>query len=1609
MAPAYQQRPQAPPPTPHFQRGSPALPPPPVQVPAAVPPHIGHTAPHMYPHGPPAPPPPIQPGPAIQFPPFFMQNTGQSYAIPPPLVHGSSLLPHAFSNTPQNLQHPLQLGVRNHHIPPPGPPPPEMSLSAVQPPRVLPPPPASEGQTFHRTPLHQPPPHSGDRQSLQHILPPPPTAATYVQSTLGDSHIPSIAPPPLPSSPPPIPPCPPPANFDLTSASPITSVTEMRDLDSFDEVIAPHQLGCGAHALDANSNQYRGSNREVTSLARDALSSTKSAILDLHPPPSKPTEDKIVKNIDVLCQLIAENGPVIEDKTIQDESTNPEFEFLFGGDPGTEADIAHHYFQWMKAKCILEYRLREGRHESQSRPLDVESSGQPDHLKVATVCNSTADSDMEMEDDITLFDKDQELDHSTEGINQEHDLFHKELNRNERSPGLHNSAENNAIDTLSDSGHVKSPRLAVNGHIPVTSSAETAECQLGIYIAKSVGPRVDDFGQSGASSTDIKTNTHSGQLIRTGTPIRLLQDYTSSDDISDNEDEPCGDVSVSTVSPIPETGAMDVHKYSGNYLEMDMKAKSPSRTEEVFGLLFEKSQNALELSPDAVRDVPKTLTTSVSSGPLDESFDHSLKNQVPRNCSASNEAIQEKDGLNSVGVDVSGNIDGAEEENEEKTTESKSTPLKVDEFGRLIREGPIDSDSDDSRNPRTKRHNKRDRSWSRSRSPLGRRRRRRSPRKRKERRSRSRSWSPRNRRSRSRSPLVRRSGQHSGDYMRREKDQACFDFLRGRCRYGASCRYVHHESEKTAGSSRQRNKHDTEVRPSSKYYRVHEETRNNSNKLSGHDHDGVTNQEMKLCQNVTGIINGQEIDWRREDSVRSDMQSTSLDHDGQSVHVDKSKSESSREVSARLPETLIVGEKPEVPTTHIHDDENFQKAMESHQSLLVDRLPSKPISDARTLKSQGDTSSDLNPSLNSSLVRQSQLNLSVGELESSDHPFQVIDDSIKSYSSPGKRSVTSGSNISAAEPLPYMLPSPQPHPITGSFSQGISPEQSRLQFLVSEESPLHGTSTVDLSCHPHQLPPPPAFPLSQDGNAAPLPQMSRDYSLIPLTTFPYQSASRESFQPYQATFPFQHSHFSVPPNSSWTSLLPPPPPPRPHLSVGPATPHVSSQFYPSQLRSGNDFVSQTSVRPNSTDLPSHSQVSEFHSQTYHSMQEPPRSQSVIDSFTSKSLPVGNPACQPFAGPSLGNSSFTSSGNMHPHPKDFSWEGAANKFQPSSEHILPPGELLKSSSELHPFTQRQQPLHSLHYSAADGASDLPGENVSVSRYAPDGVDRNQSARVTDFGGSRIPVHYNPYASTFEQPLSSRFNSSLFRQDKDTHYGNKYDTSSNLIHNPVDVEGVYHVGSRQRASSPNIVSVRQILPRSGGDQYNPLEPSSNSLKKSDHDQKQEITGESDIILRPGGSYKLLDVEENNKNKDVADGASTSSFNNEYGETADAEVGVVENESPSDPVDASMPTGDIEIDQIKSPGKRKKNKDSRSMKLFKVSIANFVKEVLKPSWRQGNMSKVAFKTIVKKTVDKVSGAMKGHQVPKSQAKINQYIDSSQRKLTKLVMGYVDKYVKV
>lgn len=79
--------------------------------------------------------------------------------------------------------------------------------------------------------------------------------------------------------------------------------------------------------------------------------------------------------------------------------------------------------------------------------------------------------------------------------------------------------------------------------------------------------------------------------------------------------------------------------------------------------------------------------------------------------------------------------------------------------------------------------------------------------------------------------------------------------------------------------------------------------------------------------------------------------------------------------------------------------------------------------------------------------------------------------------------------------------------------------------------------------------------------------------------------------------------------------------------------------------------------------------------------------------------------------------------------------------------------------------------------------------------------------------------------------------------------------------------------------------------------------------------------------------------------------------------------------------------------------KIKDEKGMRLFKNALVEFVKEILKPTWKEGQMSREVHKTIVKKVVDKVTGTIQGEHVPKTQEKIDHYLSYSKPKLTKLV----------
>lgn len=79
-----------------------------------------------------------------------------------------------------------------------------------------------------------------------------------------------------------------------------------------------------------------------------------------------------------------------------------------------------------------------------------------------------------------------------------------------------------------------------------------------------------------------------------------------------------------------------------------------------------------------------------------------------------------------------------------------------------------------------------------------------------------------------------------------------------------------------------------------------------------------------------------------------------------------------------------------------------------------------------------------------------------------------------------------------------------------------------------------------------------------------------------------------------------------------------------------------------------------------------------------------------------------------------------------------------------------------------------------------------------------------------------------------------------------------------------------------------------------------------------------------------------------------------------------------------------------------------------VFRIALVEFVKEILKPAWKEGRLSKEIHKIIVKKVVDKVIGSVQGVHVPKTKETIDHFLSYSNPKITKLVQAYIEIYPK-
>ncbi|KAJ4907129.1 Protein FRIGIDA-ESSENTIAL 1 [Raphanus sativus] len=93
----------------------------------------------------------------------------------------------------------------------------------------------------------------------------------------------------------------------------------------------------------------------------------------------------------------------------------------------------------------------------------------------------------------------------------------------------------------------------------------------------------------------------------------------------------------------------------------------------------------------------------------------------------------------------------------------------------------------------------------------------------------------------------------------------------------------------------------------------------------------------------------------------------------------------------------------------------------------------------------------------------------------------------------------------------------------------------------------------------------------------------------------------------------------------------------------------------------------------------------------------------------------------------------------------------------------------------------------------------------------------------------------------------------------------------------------------------------------------------------------------------------------------------------------------------------------------GEVRSDAGTKAMRQFRTAVVETIKDMVKPLWREGRLTKEVHNMVVKRASEKiVSAAVQSHQVPTDSASVDQYLSMSATKIVKLVEGYVEKYGK-
>lgn len=277
-------------------------------------------------------------------------------------------------------------------------------------------------------------------------------------------------------------------------------------------------------------------------------------------------------------------------------------------------------------------------------------------------------------------------------------------------------------------------RMETKDLTPVRTSLKDTGFTVSSDYQESAKPLMEGSSQVKVSSAAGRGNNEEVPriFIKDGSPFRLIQDYASDDSAEDDRSASVEDVSPVRVSPTSPVGTSHFHEDEGMDVCSNMISKTVSEIKTTSNLASVMTE-AVQCSDGSILSYEMTSQTVTNP----DASTAVAKTDEPGPCKGENvkRSVNTFENVVLQGDDAHTDPLSSKVHNNEDATQASIT-LNVDEFGRLVREGVSDSDSDGMHYSR--RFGKRGRSPSPQESRWSKRSR--SPRKRRDRRSRSRRY-----------------------------------------------------------------------------------------------------------------------------------------------------------------------------------------------------------------------------------------------------------------------------------------------------------------------------------------------------------------------------------------------------------------------------------------------------------------------------------------------------------------------------------------------------------------------------------------------------------------------------------------------------------------------------------------------------------------------------------------------------------------------------------------------------------------------------------------------------------------------------------------------------